>query len=170
MYCCTANIRNRASATPYRAGRTRIGRAGTPIDDFGRCGDDFCATFYTQPKPESKSGPGHRNIALAPGHPRKGRLFSTLSAGKSLAWKSSTGTTFGKSWMKSFLWHFSPRKWVHLGQRLDGQGFSETQRLGGGACLGRNVNGTPRLAFSLTVCCKSSSPIGTAFSPPYVVR
>jgi hypothetical protein len=24
-----------------------------------RCGDDFCASFYTQPKPEGKYGPGH---------------------------------------------------------------------------------------------------------------
>lgn len=30
------------------------------------CGDDFCATFYTQPKPQGAYGPGHRNVALAP--------------------------------------------------------------------------------------------------------
>jgi len=30
------------------------------------CGDDFCATFYTQPKPEGAYGPGHRNVVLAP--------------------------------------------------------------------------------------------------------
>jgi hypothetical protein len=29
-----------------------------------RCGDDFCATFYTQPKPHGAYGPGHRNVAL----------------------------------------------------------------------------------------------------------
>jgi hypothetical protein len=31
-----------------------------------RCGDDFCATFYTQPKPEDSCGPGHRNVTLTP--------------------------------------------------------------------------------------------------------
>lgn len=36
------------------------------ILDRCRCGDDFWATFYTQPKPESGYGPGHRNVALAP--------------------------------------------------------------------------------------------------------
>lgn len=36
------------------------------ILDRCRCGDNFCATFYTQPKPESSFGPGHRNVALTP--------------------------------------------------------------------------------------------------------
>lgn len=36
------------------------------IFDRCRCGDDFCATIYTQPKPEGGYGPGHRNVALAP--------------------------------------------------------------------------------------------------------
>jgi hypothetical protein len=31
-----------------------------------RCGDDMCATFYTQPKPEGSFGPGHRNVVLTP--------------------------------------------------------------------------------------------------------
>lgn len=30
------------------------------------CGDDFCATFYTQPKPAGAYGPSHRNVVLAP--------------------------------------------------------------------------------------------------------
>jgi hypothetical protein len=30
------------------------------------CGDDFCATFYVQPKPKGAYGPGHRNISLDP--------------------------------------------------------------------------------------------------------
>lgn len=30
------------------------------------CGDNFCATFYAQPKPEGAYGPGHRNVVLAP--------------------------------------------------------------------------------------------------------
>jgi hypothetical protein len=31
-----------------------------------RCGDDFCATFYSKPKPNGGFGPGHRNVVLAP--------------------------------------------------------------------------------------------------------
>jgi len=31
-----------------------------------RCGDDFCATFYVQHKPEKSYGPTHRNVLLAP--------------------------------------------------------------------------------------------------------
>src|SRR5271170_7423269 len=36
------------------------------IQDRCRCGDDFCATFYTQPKPKAGFGPGHRNVRLMP--------------------------------------------------------------------------------------------------------
>ncbi|MEQ7129212.1 hypothetical protein ABN034_32430 [Actinopolymorpha sp. B11F2] len=28
------------------------------------CGDDFCQSFYTEPKPEGAYGPGHRNVLL----------------------------------------------------------------------------------------------------------
>jgi hypothetical protein len=34
------------------------------------CGDDFCASFYTQPKPKGAYGPGHDTLLLdtaAPG-------------------------------------------------------------------------------------------------------
>ena len=31
-----------------------------------RCGDDFCATFYTQPPPAGAHGPAHRNVILDP--------------------------------------------------------------------------------------------------------
>jgi hypothetical protein len=31
-----------------------------------RCGDDFCATFYTQPKPHGSYGAGHVNVPLEP--------------------------------------------------------------------------------------------------------
>jgi hypothetical protein len=34
------------------------------------CGDDFCASFYTQPKPNGAYGPGHDTLLLdteAPG-------------------------------------------------------------------------------------------------------
>jgi hypothetical protein len=37
-----------------------------PIHDRCSCGDDFCATFYTQPKPNGAFGPGHRNVRLLP--------------------------------------------------------------------------------------------------------
>ena len=36
------------------------------IVDRCRCGDSFCASFWTAPKPEKGFGPGHRTIALAP--------------------------------------------------------------------------------------------------------
>jgi hypothetical protein len=34
------------------------------IVDRCRCGDDFCATFYTVPRPNGAWGAGHRNISL----------------------------------------------------------------------------------------------------------
>jgi hypothetical protein len=34
------------------------------IVDRCRCGDDFCASSYTQPKPEGHYGPGHRCLDL----------------------------------------------------------------------------------------------------------
>ena len=36
------------------------------IFDRCRCFDDYCATFYTKPKPEGGFGPGHRSVPLAP--------------------------------------------------------------------------------------------------------
>lgn len=30
------------------------------------CDDDFCSSFYTQPKPSGAYGPNHRNVALRP--------------------------------------------------------------------------------------------------------
>ena len=36
------------------------------IVDRCRCGDDFCATFYTQPKPTGSYGSRHRCIELEP--------------------------------------------------------------------------------------------------------
>jgi hypothetical protein len=36
------------------------------IFDRCRCRDDFCSTFYAQPKPKDAYGPGHRNVALTP--------------------------------------------------------------------------------------------------------
>jgi len=49
------------------------------ILDRCRCGDDFCATFYTQPKPEGSFGPGHRNVALTPD---EGMLILDVVAGE----------------------------------------------------------------------------------------
>jgi hypothetical protein len=43
--------------------------AGVPelrIVDRCRCGDDFCATLYTQPKPKIPYFPDHRNVDLSP--------------------------------------------------------------------------------------------------------
>jgi hypothetical protein len=34
------------------------------IVDRCRCGDDFCASFYTQPKPKGAYGPNHRCLDL----------------------------------------------------------------------------------------------------------
>lgn len=36
------------------------------IVDRCRCGNDFCASFYTQRKPEGAYGPGHDSIELEP--------------------------------------------------------------------------------------------------------
>jgi hypothetical protein len=33
------------------------------------CGDDFCQSFYTGPKPVGAYGPGHRNVCLEPPWP-----------------------------------------------------------------------------------------------------
>ncbi len=37
------------------------------IVDRCRCGDDFCASIYTEPKPTGRQGPTPRNIDLEPG-------------------------------------------------------------------------------------------------------
>ena len=36
------------------------------VVDRCRCGDDFCATMYTVPRPRGAWGEGHRNVALDP--------------------------------------------------------------------------------------------------------
>ena len=43
------------------------------------CGDDFCATFYTLPKPKGAYGPGHRNVRLMPD---EGMLILDVVAGE----------------------------------------------------------------------------------------
>jgi len=51
-----------------RAGEEEL--AGTVVElkvlDRCRCGDDFCATMYTVPRPQGAWGKGHRNVALDP--------------------------------------------------------------------------------------------------------
>jgi hypothetical protein len=42
------------------------------IVDKCRCGDDFCSSIYTAPKPSGTWGPFHRNISL---HPSEGMLI-----------------------------------------------------------------------------------------------
>jgi len=49
------------------------------IVDRCRCGDDFCSSFYTQPKPEGTYGPGHRCIDL---DAAEGMLVLDVVAGK----------------------------------------------------------------------------------------
>src|SRR3989442_758359 len=39
---------------------------GLTIVERCRCGDDFCASFYTQPKPKGSYGPGHDSMELEP--------------------------------------------------------------------------------------------------------
>jgi len=36
------------------------------IVDRCRCGDDFCATLYTAPRPKGAWGPGHYTLSLDP--------------------------------------------------------------------------------------------------------
>ena len=36
------------------------------VVDRCRCGDDFCATMYTAPRPNGAWGEAHRNVALDP--------------------------------------------------------------------------------------------------------
>jgi hypothetical protein len=43
-----------------------------------RCGDDFCATFYTQPKPTGSYGPHHSNIEV---RPKQGMIILDLVDG-----------------------------------------------------------------------------------------
>ncbi len=49
------------------------------IVDRCRCGDYFCASFYTQPKPNGSYGPGHDCLELAPA---EGMLILDVVAGE----------------------------------------------------------------------------------------
>jgi hypothetical protein len=49
------------------------------VVDGCRCGDDFCSSFYTQPKPEGRYGPGHRCLDL---EAEEGMLLVDVVEGK----------------------------------------------------------------------------------------
>jgi hypothetical protein len=51
-----------------KEGRPDLARqlADLTIHDRCRCGDDFCGTFYTVPRPNGPWGPGLECIALEP--------------------------------------------------------------------------------------------------------
>jgi hypothetical protein len=49
------------------------------IVDRCRCGDDFCSSFYTQPKPQGSYEPGHRCMDL---DAAEGMLVLDVVAGK----------------------------------------------------------------------------------------
>jgi hypothetical protein len=65
--------------------------SGLTIFDRCHCGDDFCATSYTQPKPKGGFGPGHRNVLLASDN---GTLILDVAADEIAVLKFSTGTMF----------------------------------------------------------------------------
>jgi hypothetical protein len=44
-----------------------------------RCGDDFCATFYTAAKPNGSYGPGHQSVELPA---EKGMIILDLVHGR----------------------------------------------------------------------------------------
>ncbi len=49
------------------------------IVDRCRCEDDFCATFYTQPKPDGAYGPTHYCLEV---EPERGMIILDLLNGK----------------------------------------------------------------------------------------
>lgn len=63
-----------------KAGRTELASQvpGLKIVDRCRCGDDFCASFYTQPKPTGGYGPNLECLGLKPA---EGMLVLDVAAG-----------------------------------------------------------------------------------------
>ncbi len=51
-----------------QAGEPSLAEQVAQLDMVARCScdDEFCASFYTAPKPRGSYGPKHRNIALEP--------------------------------------------------------------------------------------------------------
>ncbi len=50
-----------------------------PLVDRCRCGDDFCATFYTAAEPDSAYGAGHENLIV---DAAKGMVILDLVSGE----------------------------------------------------------------------------------------
>ena len=53
--------------------------ASLGIVDRYPCKDDFCAKFYTEPRPQGAYGSNHRNVILAP---ERGMIIVDVVAGK----------------------------------------------------------------------------------------
>jgi len=68
--------------------------SGLKIVDRCRCGDDFCASFCTERKPQGAYGAGHRCVEL---EPETGWLILDVVADKIVLSKSFTVTTFEES-------------------------------------------------------------------------
>ena len=64
-----------------KEGRPELARqvADLTIRDRCRCGDDFCGTFYTAPRPDGSWGP---NLECIPLEPNQGMLILDVVAGK----------------------------------------------------------------------------------------
>lgn len=63
-------------ADQFRRALLAEGEAGLAVSVHGLrvvepcgCGDEFCQSFYTAPKPDGAYGPGHRNVWLDPPWP-----------------------------------------------------------------------------------------------------
>src|SRR5689334_6753949 len=65
------------------------------IVDRCRCGDDFCATFYTAPRPVGTYGKGHRCVSL---EPAKGMVILDVVDERSLRSKFCIEMRFVKNW------------------------------------------------------------------------
>ena len=74
--------------------------SGLRVLDRCRCGDDFCATFYTEPKPNGPYGPGLRTLAL---EPMTGELIIDVVNGRVAMLKYFTETKFVRSFLRFFL-------------------------------------------------------------------
>jgi hypothetical protein len=83
------NLLSMALPTFYKELERLVGQKNEPelasqlpgllIVDRCRCGDDFCAAFYTQPKPHGSFGPGHRCLEL---EPEQGMILLDVVDGK----------------------------------------------------------------------------------------
>jgi hypothetical protein len=62
------NLSQELTALLIFAGEPILASQVTGLEIVQRCPceDDFCATFYTAPRPNGAYGPGHRNVSLEP--------------------------------------------------------------------------------------------------------